>query len=137
MRQPSLYSSISNSNDSGQRIVSHPCRLCSFITLYARRIYFQQNSLLVFPSTDLVGIPDFMAGAMENWGLITFRETMLLVGNHSSPMDKQLVSSVIAHELAHQVCNIFSARTKKNDYSFCFLFFPECASFLFCHVQAL
>ncbi|XP_060740091.1 leucyl-cystinyl aminopeptidase [Tachysurus vachellii] len=51
---------------------------------------------------DLVGIPDFMAGAMENWGLITFRETMLLVGNHSSPMDKQLVSSVIAHELAHQ-----------------------------------
>ncbi|XP_053510304.1 leucyl-cystinyl aminopeptidase [Ictalurus furcatus] len=51
---------------------------------------------------DLVGIPDFLAGAMENWGLITFRETTLLVGNHSSPMDKQLVSSVIAHELAHQ-----------------------------------
>ncbi|XP_066509399.1 leucyl-cystinyl aminopeptidase-like [Hoplias malabaricus] len=51
---------------------------------------------------DLVGIPDFLAGAMENWGLITFRETTLLVGNHSSPMDKQLVTSVIAHELAHQ-----------------------------------
>ncbi|KAB5528472.1 hypothetical protein PHYPO_G00140570 [Pangasianodon hypophthalmus] len=51
---------------------------------------------------DLVGIPDFLAGAMENWGLITFRETTLLVGNHSSLMDKQLVSSVIAHELAHQ-----------------------------------
>ncbi|XP_060762990.1 leucyl-cystinyl aminopeptidase [Neoarius graeffei] len=51
---------------------------------------------------DLVGIPDFLAGAMENWGLITFREMTLLVGNHSSPMDKQLVSSVIAHELAHQ-----------------------------------
>ncbi|KAF7687342.1 leucyl-cystinyl aminopeptidase [Silurus meridionalis] len=51
---------------------------------------------------DLVGIPDFLAGAMENWGLITFRETTLLVGNHSSSMDKQLVSSVIAHELAHQ-----------------------------------
>uniref|UniRef100_A0A8B9HSS8 Aminopeptidase n=1 Tax=Astyanax mexicanus TaxID=7994 RepID=A0A8B9HSS8_ASTMX len=53
-------------------------------------------------STDLVGIPDFLAGAMENWGLITFRETTLLVGNHSSPIDKQLVTSVIAHELAHQ-----------------------------------
>uniref|UniRef100_A0A8B9HUF8 Aminopeptidase n=1 Tax=Astyanax mexicanus TaxID=7994 RepID=A0A8B9HUF8_ASTMX len=51
---------------------------------------------------DLVGIPDFLAGAMENWGLITFRETTLLVGNHSSPIDKQLVTSVIAHELAHQ-----------------------------------
>ncbi|KAK9974347.1 hypothetical protein ABG768_022449 [Culter alburnus] len=51
---------------------------------------------------DLVAIPDFLAGAMENWGLITFRETTLLVGNNSSPIDKQLVTSVIAHELAHQ-----------------------------------
>ncbi|XP_063051181.1 leucyl-cystinyl aminopeptidase isoform X2 [Engraulis encrasicolus] len=51
---------------------------------------------------DMVAIPDFLAGAMENWGLITFRETTLLVGNHSSPLDKQLVTSVIAHEIAHQ-----------------------------------
>ncbi|XP_076854132.1 leucyl-cystinyl aminopeptidase [Brachyhypopomus gauderio] len=51
---------------------------------------------------DLVGIPDFLAGAMENWGLITFRETTLLVANHSSEIDKQIVTSVIAHELAHQ-----------------------------------
>ncbi|XP_061906839.1 leucyl-cystinyl aminopeptidase [Entelurus aequoreus] len=51
---------------------------------------------------DLVGIPDFLAGAMENWGLITFRETTLLVGTQSSPLEKQLVASVIAHELAHQ-----------------------------------
>ena len=53
--------------------------------------------------TDLVAIPDFLAGAMENWGVITFRETSLLVRNQSSPLDKQLVASVIAHELAHQV----------------------------------
>ncbi|KAG7481393.1 hypothetical protein MATL_G00066280 [Megalops atlanticus] len=51
---------------------------------------------------DLVAIPDFLAGAMENWGLITFRETTLLVGNQSCVLDKQLVTSVIAHELAHQ-----------------------------------
>uniref|UniRef100_H3DD78 Leucyl/cystinyl aminopeptidase n=1 Tax=Tetraodon nigroviridis TaxID=99883 RepID=H3DD78_TETNG len=51
---------------------------------------------------DLVAIPDFLAGAMENWGLITFRETSLLVGMHSSPLEKQVVASVIAHELAHQ-----------------------------------
>ncbi|XP_017269434.1 leucyl-cystinyl aminopeptidase [Kryptolebias marmoratus] len=51
---------------------------------------------------DLVAIPDFLAGAMENWGLITFRETTLLVGKESSPLDKQIVASVIAHELAHQ-----------------------------------
>ncbi|XP_064793155.1 leucyl-cystinyl aminopeptidase-like [Oncorhynchus masou masou] len=51
---------------------------------------------------DLVAIPDFLAGAMENWGLITFRETSLLVGNESSPLDKQLIANVVAHELAHQ-----------------------------------
>ncbi|XP_049619789.1 leucyl-cystinyl aminopeptidase isoform X1 [Syngnathus scovelli] len=51
---------------------------------------------------DLVGIPDFLAGAMENWGLITFRESTLLVGRDASLMEKQDVASVIAHELAHQ-----------------------------------
>lgn len=51
---------------------------------------------------DLVAIPDFLAGAMENWGLITFRETSLLVGEHSSSLEKQVVASVVAHELAHQ-----------------------------------
>ncbi|XP_076586255.1 leucyl-cystinyl aminopeptidase [Chaetodon auriga] len=51
---------------------------------------------------DLVAIPDFLAGAMENWGLITFRETSLLVGKQSSPLEKQVVASVVAHELAHQ-----------------------------------
>lgn len=51
---------------------------------------------------DLVAIPDFLAGAMENWGLITFRETSLLVSSNSSALEKQVVASVIAHELAHQ-----------------------------------
>uniref|UniRef100_A0A8C7D2C3 Aminopeptidase n=1 Tax=Oncorhynchus kisutch TaxID=8019 RepID=A0A8C7D2C3_ONCKI len=51
---------------------------------------------------DLVAIPDFLAGAMENWGLITFRETSLLVQNQSSLLDKQLIANVVAHELAHQ-----------------------------------
>lgn len=54
--------------------------------------------------SDLVAIPDFLAGAMENWGLITFRETSLLVGKQSSLLEKQVVASVITHEMAHQVC---------------------------------
>ncbi|XP_043565739.1 leucyl-cystinyl aminopeptidase-like isoform X1 [Chiloscyllium plagiosum] len=52
---------------------------------------------------DLVAIPDFEAGAMENWGLITFREiTLLYKEDSASVLDKQIVSMVIAHELAHQ-----------------------------------
>lgn len=51
---------------------------------------------------DLVAIPDFLAGAMENWGLITFRETSLLVGTDSAALERQVVASVVAHELAHQ-----------------------------------
>lgn len=51
-----------------------------------------------------MAIPDFQSGAMENWGLITFRETALLFDNNtSSARDKKLVTAVIAHELAHQV----------------------------------
>jgi len=52
---------------------------------------------------DLVALPDFASGAMENWGLITFREQALLVDekNISTSM-KQYVANVIAHELTHQ-----------------------------------
>ncbi|XP_056616985.1 glutamyl aminopeptidase [Triplophysa dalaica] len=52
---------------------------------------------------DKIAIPDFGTGAMENWGLITYRETNLLFDeNESSSYDKQRVASVIAHELVHQ-----------------------------------
>ncbi|EGG23511.1 membrane aminopeptidase H11-4 [Cavenderia fasciculata] len=52
---------------------------------------------------DLVGIPDFAAGAMELWGCITFREVDLFYNPKTSTMDnKQRVSEVIAHEIAHQ-----------------------------------
>ncbi|HMS23050.1 MAG TPA: M1 family metallopeptidase [Candidatus Levybacteria bacterium] len=52
---------------------------------------------------DLIAIPDFAAGAMENWGAVTYRETALLVDPEStSTHNKQWVALVIAHELAHQ-----------------------------------
>ncbi len=55
------------------------------------------------PVLDLIAIPDFSAGAMENWGAITYRESALLVDpEHSSTMNKQWVALVIAHEIAHQ-----------------------------------
>jgi len=55
------------------------------------------------PKLDLIGLPDFSAGAMENWGLITFRESVLYVDPKSSSIEtKQYVAMVICHELAHQ-----------------------------------
>lgn len=55
------------------------------------------------PLLDMIAIPDFAAGAMENWGAITYRETALLIDEeHSSIANKQRVALVIGHELAHQ-----------------------------------
>ncbi|XP_040898732.1 endoplasmic reticulum aminopeptidase 1b isoform X1 [Toxotes jaculatrix] len=55
------------------------------------------------PKQDLAAIPDFQSGAMENWGLTTYRETGLLFDpEKSSVSDKLGITKVIAHELAHQ-----------------------------------
>jgi puromycin-sensitive aminopeptidase len=55
------------------------------------------------PKMDLVAIPDFAAGAMENWGVLTYRETALLVPpGESSARTLQRVAIVVAHEMAHQ-----------------------------------
>jgi aminopeptidase N/puromycin-sensitive aminopeptidase len=52
---------------------------------------------------DLIGLPDFEAGAMENFGAITYRETDLLIDpKTASDRAKENVASVIAHEMAHQ-----------------------------------
>ena len=52
---------------------------------------------------DFIALPDFAAGAMENWGCITFREQALLVDPaNTSLSSKQYVAMVIAHELTHQ-----------------------------------
>lgn len=55
------------------------------------------------PKLDLIAVPDFAAGAMENWGAITFRETILLYDpKTSSTKTKQFIAEVISHEIAHQ-----------------------------------
>nr|XP_033335060.1 uncharacterized protein LOC117225525 [Megalopta genalis] len=61
---------------------------------------FQQEYQL--PKMDMVAVPDFAAGAMENWGLITYRESRMLYDQStSSDIAQQRVASVIVHELAH------------------------------------
>ncbi|KAI9095612.1 peptidase family M1-domain-containing protein [Phlyctochytrium arcticum] len=55
------------------------------------------------PKLDMVAIPDFSAGAMENWGLVTYVDSGLLVDDKvSSEEDKQRVADLVTHELAHQ-----------------------------------
>ena len=56
------------------------------------------------PKLDMIAIPDFAAGAMENWGLITYRETALLYKEGvSAASNRQRIAIVVSHELAHQV----------------------------------
>lgn len=55
------------------------------------------------PHSWQLALPDFSAGAMENWGLVTYREAYLLLDPDNTALDtKRLVATVIAHELAHQ-----------------------------------
>lgn len=54
------------------------------------------------PKLDMIAIPDFASGAMETWGLITYRETGLLYDPAvSSVQNQERVAQVIAHELTH------------------------------------
>lgn len=55
------------------------------------------------PKSDHVALPDFSSGAMENWGLITYRETCLLADPATTTVSsKQYIATVISHELSHQ-----------------------------------
>ncbi len=55
------------------------------------------------PKMDLIAIPDFAFGAMENWGAITFRENLLLhYPDVTSKSGEERICEVIAHEIAHQ-----------------------------------
>ncbi|GBG27365.1 Aminopeptidase M1 [Hondaea fermentalgiana] len=55
------------------------------------------------PKLDMIAIPEFAMGAMENWGLVTYREVDILVDSeHASSQQKQRVATVVCHELAHQ-----------------------------------
>uniref|UniRef100_A0A8C7JZK8 Aminopeptidase n=1 Tax=Oncorhynchus kisutch TaxID=8019 RepID=A0A8C7JZK8_ONCKI len=60
------------------------------------------NASYPLSKSDQIALPDFNAGAMENWGLITYRETALLYDPAiSSVGNKERVLTVVAHELAH------------------------------------
>ncbi|XP_054168713.1 endoplasmic reticulum aminopeptidase 1-like [Oppia nitens] len=66
--------------------------------------YYQEFFNITYPLSklDLVAVPDFGGGAMENWGLITFRTSVFLYNdNESNSETQEQVAIVVAHELAH------------------------------------
>ncbi|XP_026478385.1 aminopeptidase N-like isoform X2 [Ctenocephalides felis] len=80
-------------------------------TEYARNLsvslleYYQGYFGIDFPmpKIDIVAVPEFGFNAMENWGLITFRESAMLIADKiTSESRKETVATVISHELAHQ-----------------------------------
>ncbi|KDO26292.1 hypothetical protein SPRG_08367 [Saprolegnia parasitica CBS 223.65] len=67
--------------------------------------FFTQKFGIPYPLTklDMLAIPDFNAGAMENWGVVTYREMRLLIDeNGSSIAQKTATARTVCHELAHQ-----------------------------------
>lgn len=54
------------------------------------------------PKSDHVALPDFSSGAMENWGLITYRESCLLADDKTAQSNREMIATVIAHETSHQ-----------------------------------
>lgn len=67
-------------------------------------MYNRNRNATVSMFVDSISIPDFSAGAMENWGLVTYRETRLLFDPlYMTTYQKQRFSGTIGHELLHMV----------------------------------
>lgn len=67
--------------------------------------YFSQLFDIPYPlpKLDLVAVPDFSPGAMENWGLITFRTHAVLLDEHSTNDRQREIAVTVIHEISHQV----------------------------------
>ncbi len=76
-----------------------PLKAASKILDYYER-YFNKDYVL--QKMHLIAVPEFAAGAMENWGAITFRESALLLNEKTSVSNRISTYMVIAHEIAHQ-----------------------------------
>lgn len=86
--------------------LSHDIDMVDFANEIAARSleFFDDNFGVPYPLPKLeqVALPDFEAGAMENWGLVTYRESMLLASKSATLSTKKGVALTIAHELSHQ-----------------------------------
>ncbi|KAG1469429.1 hypothetical protein G6F56_003261 [Rhizopus delemar] len=78
----------------------HALNVCVLALEYFAKVFGEPYPL---PKVDMIAIPDFEAGAMENWGLITYRTVALLFDEKSSSIVyKKSTAYTVCHELAHQ-----------------------------------
>lgn len=87
--------------------IAQPKKFLEYANEEAVRVidFFEEYFDTPFPlkKCDQVALPDFESGAMENWGLITYREVALLADpDNRSVSSEQYISMVVAHELSHQ-----------------------------------
>ena len=91
-----VYATPAQSADSLNWALQHAAQTIDFFNEYFGVPY-------PLPKSDHVALPDFSSGAMENWGLVTYRETALLADPATASVStRQYIATVIAHELSHQ-----------------------------------
>ena len=91
-----VYATPAQSADSLNWALQHAAQTIDFFDDYFGVPY-------PLPKSDHVALPDFSSGAMENWGLVTYRETALLADPATASVStRQYIATVIAHELSHQ-----------------------------------
>ena len=104
------FQSYAIKSKSGVQITSYAglhqdSQLLKYPSLFAAKCIDFYNELFKLPfplpKLDQLALPDFEAGAMENWGLMTFREHALLADAKSAVSDRAYVATVIAHEISH------------------------------------
>jgi aminopeptidase 2 len=93
---PCRVYTVPGKRDEGLYSVDLACRVVEFFSSYFKIDY-------PLPKMDLVGIPDFPIGAMENFGLLTFRLDRLLFNESTGSSESKIrISYIVAHEIAHQ-----------------------------------
>lgn len=94
--QVNIWSSKDHQKNQLDFALKTTIKTIEFFNKYYKTVY-------PLPKCDQVALPDFSSGAMENWGLITYREVCLLVDpKKTSTTTKEYVALVVAHELSHQ-----------------------------------
>lgn len=102
--------SISTETNSGTKVAVYstkahePDHLNFALDIAKRAIEFFEDYYGVsypLPQSLHVALPDFSAGAMENWGLVTYREMYLIANENTSLQHRQGIALTISHELAH------------------------------------